>query len=249
MSSVRSIALAAVFACGTLAYGTASAGVVVSSSGPSASSYPVGKKLGDDERIVLARGDTLTVLDNGGTRVLRGAGTYTLGQQAGRARSDTFAVLTRQGAARRVRTGAVRVGDGASPDGSPNLWYVNVRNSGTHCLAGPDGVRLWRSASEGEAAYTVRPAGAESSTTVNFGDGETLLAWGNTTYPITDQSSFEIAGPGGAKVSVTFMLLGEMPGDAEGLAERLIAKGCANQLELLSTAMLVEEAGGGGQPG
>ena len=61
----------------------ASAGVVVAASGPSASDYPVGKKIGNSERIVLRAGDTLTVLDGNGTRVLRGAGTYSLGQQAG----------------------------------------------------------------------------------------------------------------------------------------------------------------------
>ena len=77
-------------------------------------------------------------------------------------------------------------------------------------------------------------------------DGETLLAWGETKLPITDRSRFDLSGPDGT-ISVTFMLLGEMPGDAEGLAERLIAAGCQKQLEVLSTAMLVDD--GGPQPG
>ena len=58
----------------------ASAGVVVSSSGPSAGTFPVGRTISNDERIVLRAGDTLTVLDGNATRVLRGAGTYSLGQ-------------------------------------------------------------------------------------------------------------------------------------------------------------------------
>src|SRR5690606_12885977 len=106
--------------------GAALAGVVVSVSGPSASSYPVGRKLGDDDRIVLRAGDTLTVLDGSGTRVLRGAGTYSLGQTSGTKASSTFAILTERRSARRARTGAVRAGDLDTPVRSPNLWYVDV---------------------------------------------------------------------------------------------------------------------------
>src|SRR5262245_8803700 len=84
--------------------GAALAGGVVSASGPSAGNFPVGKRIGDTERIVLRAGDTLTVLDGKGTRVLRGAGNYTLSQQAGPSRRSTFAVLTEQRSAARVRT-------------------------------------------------------------------------------------------------------------------------------------------------
>src|SRR6187551_2731497 len=99
-------ALAAV-AC-ALAPGMASAGVVVSASGPSAASFPVGKSIGNSERIVLRAGDTLTVLDGNGTRVLRGAGTYTLSQQASRSQPGAFADLTQRRTGAQVRTGAVR---------------------------------------------------------------------------------------------------------------------------------------------
>src|SRR5688500_3179842 len=80
----------------------ASAGVVVAASGPSAGNFPVGKKIGDSERIVLRAGDSLTVLDGNGTRVLRGAGTFSLDQQAGPSQRGTFAVLTERRSAAQI---------------------------------------------------------------------------------------------------------------------------------------------------
>ena len=88
----------------------AQAAIVVSSSGPSAGAYPVGKKLPDTGTITLRPGDTVTVLDSKGTRVLRGAGTFAIGAPSGGSASSTFAVLTMQRSAQRVRTGAVRSG-------------------------------------------------------------------------------------------------------------------------------------------
>src|SRR4051812_643010 len=95
-------AVLAAVAC-VLAPAGASAGVVVSASGPSAASSPVGKSIGNSDRIVLRAGDTLTVLDGNGTRVLRGAGTYSLDQQAGPSKRGTFADLTQRRAASQVR--------------------------------------------------------------------------------------------------------------------------------------------------
>ena len=108
LSTKRIIAGAIAAASCLLVPAAASAGVVVAASGPSAGSYPVGKKIGDSERIVLRAGDTLTVLDGNGTRVLRGAGTFSLDQQAGPSRRSTFAVLTERRSAQRMRTGATR---------------------------------------------------------------------------------------------------------------------------------------------
>src|SRR6187431_2281458 len=104
-SRMRLAAAALAAAACALAPVAARAGVVVSASGPSAASFPVGKSIGNSERIVLRAGDTLTVLDGNGTRVLRGAGTYSLGQQGGANKRSTFAVLTERRTASRVRTG------------------------------------------------------------------------------------------------------------------------------------------------
>src|SRR5688572_27949279 len=96
-------------------HATTSAGVVVAASGPSAEHYPVGKKIAGSESIVLPAGVTLSVLDGNGTRVLRGAGTYSLVLPGGPSRRSTLAVLTDRRSARRTGIGASRGEDDGTP--------------------------------------------------------------------------------------------------------------------------------------
>ena len=235
----RLAAMAMAAAC-AVAPALAFAGVVVSASGPSAASFPVGKKIGDSERIVLRAGDTLTVLDGNGTRVLRGAGTFSLDQQGNANKRSTFAVLTERRTASRVRTGAVR-GDEDTPVHSPNLWYVDVGHPGTVCIAAADRVRLWRATTEGDATYSLRPAAGGTSHSVTFADGDMLAPWDTGAFPITDGASFGLSGPGAATGStLTFAVLDTVAEEPEALAQQLIENGCTQQLELLSTATLVE---------
>jgi len=214
------------------------AGVVVAASGPSASQYTVGKKIGDTERITLRAGDTLTVLDGDGTRVLRGPGTFSLDQQSGASQRNTFAVLTERRSANRMRTGAVR-GDGTgTPTHSPNLWYVDVSQPGKVCLAGNERVRLWRNTTEGDATFLLRADGGGSHT-VTFGDGEMLAPWDTSLLPISSGGVYHIAGPTGPDQELTVVVLDAVAEDPEALAAQLIENGCTNQLELLSTATLI----------
>ena len=218
----------------------ASAGVVVSASGPSAASFPIGKKIGNSERIVLRAGDSLTVLDERGTRVLRGAGTYSLDQQGGASQAGTFAALTQRRTASQVRTGAIRGDD--QPAHPTNLWYVDVSHSGTVCVTGTDRVRLWRPATEGDATYSLRASAGGASHSVTFADGATLAPWDTSAFPIADGASFALAGPEGAgSGTLTFAVLDAAAEEPEALAQQLIEKGCTQQLELLSTATMIEE--------
>lgn len=243
MSSARE-AKALMLAVGAALAMTATAaqasGVVVATSGPSAGKYPVGHKVGDDERIVLAAGDSVTVLDSRGTRIFKGAGTYTLGQQAAAAKTGTFALLTRERAAQRMRTGAVRGGVG-EPVTRPNLWYVDVASSGAMCVPDTDDIRLWRATTEGNETVTIRPAGSGAATQAVFRDGEMLSPWNARDLPVQDGSSFVISQPKAADRTVTFKLLGTVPSEPEALAEDLISHGCTAQLEVLAQAMRVDE--------
>jgi hypothetical protein len=236
--SLKSMALALAAASLTLP-AAALAGVVVAASGPSANSFPAGKKIGDAERIVLRAGDSLTVLDGKGTRVLRGAGTYTLAQQAGPSRRSTFAVLTEQRSAARVRTGAVRGEDTGAVLSPTNLWYVDISKPGKTCLASTDRVRLWRGSAEGDASYTVRGASGGGQT-VEFSDGEVLAAWDVVALPVTAGSEYRVTGPDGDG-TMSFFVLPAVPEEPEDLAAELIANGCTRQLEILSSAMMVAE--------
>jgi hypothetical protein len=214
----------------------AQAGVVVAASGPSAKTYPVGKKLGANDTVVLQAGDTLTVLDEKGTRVLKGAGSFSLASKTGADRSSTFALLTRQRSAQRVRTGAVR-GTEAGPVTRPNLWYVDVRQSGPMCLANPSEVRLWRPATTGEALYAIGPDGSKATSKAAFGDGEMLTVWDLSQSPVADGAKYVVAGQDGSPQEITFRLLDTVPDAPEDLALKLIEKGCTAQLDVLSSAM------------
>jgi hypothetical protein len=236
----KSLALLAAAVLAVMPMAQAHAGVVVSVSGPSAKTYPVGRKIAPTDRIVLQAGDTLTVLDEKGTRVLRGAGSYTLATQASEDRSNAFALLTRQRSAARVRTGAVR-DTTLGPVTRPNLWYVDVRQAGPMCIADASEVRLWRPVTAGEQLYAIGVGGAKVTSKANFGDGDMITVWDLAQAPITDGATYVIAGGDGKPNEITFRVLDTVPADAEALAAKLIDLGCTAQLDVLSTAMASAE--------
>ena len=242
MTLLRRGMIAGALAAATVAAPMAvSAGVVVSASGPSAGTFPVGKKIGDSERIVLRAGDTLTVLDGDSTRVLRGAGTFTLNQRTATNRRGTFAALTEQRSAQRMRTGAVRNVPELGPRHSPNLWYIDVGQRGTFCLAGTERVRLWRNSEAGDATYTLTAANGDRET-VTFADGEMLAPWDTSVLPVSGDAVYRLSGPGGANTGeLRIAVLDGAADNPEDLAGQLIERGCTQQLNLLSTALLANE--------
>lgn len=241
MSWVRNLSIGTALACASLMLfspATVMADVVVASSGPSAGQFPVGRKLAATDQITLKAGDSVTVLGSAGTRIISGAGNHRVGAR-GAAKRSTFATLTRQRDAARVRTGAVR-GDltGAAITRS-NIWYVDVTRSGAMCIADGMAVQLWRPATQGSPTYTVGNAGSADRMHLAFAEGSTTTDWDLVRMPVEDGASFTITGPGGAQpIEITFAVLGAQPGNPEDLAAALIEKGCTSQLELLSSAMM-----------
>jgi hypothetical protein len=239
MRSIDRLAAATVAIAACAAAPAAMAAIVVASSGPSAAQYPAGKKLDDDGQVTLRAGDTLTILDARGTRVLRGAGTFSVSSPAaGADRSATFAALTRQRASQRVRTGAVR--DPVAPVKvmSPNLWYVDVSQGGTRCLVDPAGLRLWRADASAPASYRIAGSG-NASATVDFAASSMVAAW-DAALPVSEGASYAISRAGSPQsVTISFALLPEMPETAEAMAQVLIEKGCTTQLDLLAQSLAV----------
>jgi hypothetical protein len=217
----------------------AMAGVVVKSTGPSSTKYPVGTKLDDNADITLKAGDVVTVLTAEGTRVIKGAGTFRVGDRP-QVASDRFASLTRKRAATRVRTGAVRGTNDAVPT-NPNLWYVDVTRSGTICLYDLATVRLWRPGNEGTATYRITAHGADNSDAqaeVTFDDTVTVAALDPARLPITEGGHYMITGPDGSTTAeLNFVLLSDEVEAPDSLAEALIAKGCSVQLETLASTL------------
>ena len=220
----------------------AMAGVVVKSTGPSSAKYPVGSKLNDEASITLRDGDAVTVLTAQGTRIIRGAGTFRVGDRP-QVASDRFASLTRKRAATRVRTGAVRDGlDGEVTN--PSLWYVDITRSGTICLYDLATVRLWRPGTAGTATYRVAATGANAGeVAVTFDDTVTVAALDPARLPVAEGGRYVVTGPDGqTSAELSFVLLAEDYNAPDALAEALIARGCSVQLETLANTF--EESAG-----
>jgi hypothetical protein len=235
MSWVKSAIAATSLGVGFVLAGTASAAIVVASSGPSASQFPAGKKLDDAGRITLKSGDSVTVLDQRGTKVLRGPGRFAVSQPGRPLPNPAFAALTRRDAATRARTGAVRTGDEGKPI-SPNLWYVDVARPGTQCVTAPDAVQLWRGDASKARRYRLTSTAATGA--VAFAADDATAPWDTAHAPIADGASYTLAPEGAAPIgSFTFAIVDNPPAEAEDLASVLIAKGCTAQLELLTQTL------------
>ena len=215
-----------------------SAGVVVKSTGPSSSTYPVGRQIADSATITLRSGDRITVLTERGTRVMAGPGTFRVGEGATRTRRR-FSDLTQRGNSRRVRTGAVRgAGDGA-PQTPPKLWDVDVAVEGTICLNDLSSVRMWRADQTSAQTFTITDQSSQASLAVPFVGTEPFRSLDPEGLAITNGGQYTITTPASegaepSSVSVTFVLLdGDYPTEA-ALAQGLFASGCTVQLERLA---------------
>jgi hypothetical protein len=231
MFSIRCGALA--LACTIGVSGAALANtIVVSSSGPSARTYPAGKSLPAGSRIVLTAGDTMTVLDSRGTRTLRGPIT-TSAEAAATAANPSFAALVATQNRRRARTGAIRgAGEAAKPS---NLWYVDVGAGGTVCVADPSAVQLWRPDMQQAATLTVVGEGASGA--ASFPVGQNTAAW-PASLPVTAGRSYTLSGGGLVKPTrLRFAVLPAAPSDPATTYATLDAEGCTAQKQLLLSAM------------
>jgi hypothetical protein len=207
--------------------------IVISSAGPSARSYPSGKSLAAGSRIVLAAGDTLTLLDSKGTRTLRGP-IATSAEAAATRANTSFAMLVATQNRRRPRTGAIR---GASEPAKPiNLWDVDTSTSGTVCVVNPATVLIWR-ADATRAATVAVTSEAGGNASVSFPDKISLTAW-PASLPIAEGRTYVLSGGGLARPAhVRFALLATPPSDPASTYAALDAKGCEAQKTLLLNAM------------
>lgn len=238
---------AAVLALATAASAAAQA-VVVRSTGPSASAYPMGRKLPANSAISLRAGDHVTVLDKSGTRVLAGPGTFTLNSAVNRDAGSGAALasmMARTGGAR-TRTGAVRGAPvlGATTSGPSSIWYVDVSKGGTYCVADPAQVVLWRPDSTTEGTGKLLSADG-SMADVTWRAGSSLKLWPSATMPVVDGQSYKFSNTVSQPVSITVKLVTAVPEDEVDVAGMLADKGCTAQLDLLANAASVGSASGG----
>lgn len=208
--------------------------MVVRASGPSARTYAPGSKLADGGSLVLKAGDVVTLLDAKGTRTLRGPGNFSVAASAGAAPANgvMLTALLDTKRVRRARTGAVRGAVGSAPavpPHRPNLWMVDIAESGTLCVADPAGLRLWRADAAKPASVRISGNGAEA--TAKFAAGEAIAAW-PAALPVREGAAYRLS-DGGRTADVRLALMGEVAPGLDGAASSLIAHQCKGQLDLL----------------
>jgi hypothetical protein len=209
-----------------LAAGAAAADIiVVRSTGPSAKSFPPGKRMPESARISLKAGDNLIVLDGRGTRTIRGPGNFTAGAPAiGRVASSGPASQRRAriGAVRGIETGRLR---------PPSIWHVDVARSSNVCVADASKVTLWR-ADPAEAVTLDIGAGSGGSRQLAWQPGSTTLPWPSD-LPVADGAEYRLSWKGAAAPTVLrFRTMGERPSGLEDMAQTLIRNRCDAQLDL-----------------
>ena len=199
--------------------------MVLRATGPSAASFKPGKTMADEERVTLKANDQLTVLDARGTRVLRGPGTFVIGQ-ASTATTSTLAALAGSGDTRRARIGAVRSVPPVDGQLLPNIWFVDTTRSGATCVGDPRGVTLWRSVADTAGSTTIT-ADSGATAKVDWIAGQSTVAW-PASLPVTDHAVYRIAGS-----RIEFRVVQPQPADLQQLAGALVANQCQGQLDVL----------------
>ena len=208
--------------------------LVVRSTGPSARSFPPGKRLPETARIGLKAGDQLIVLDGRGTRSIRGPGTFTAGvPTVGRIASSGPASQRRAriGAVRGVETGELR---------PPSIWHVDVAKSSNFCVADPARVTLWRA--DAAKAVTLDIGGADGrAKQLSWQLGSSTLAWPSD-LPVTDGALYRLSRSGGAGwTGIRFRTIPAKPAGLEVMAQTLIRNQCDAQLDLFIDTVKLPE--------
>jgi hypothetical protein len=236
--SFRSLAFAA--AALALGPGVDAASLVVRASGPSAATYPPGKMLADTAKLVLKANDEVVLLDNKGTRTLRGPGNFSALATASVAASNgtALAALVDQRSDRRVRIGAVRTVEGTDQR-PPNIWYIDSSRGGTVCIADPAQTMIWRPNPDKPASMSAAPA-TGASTTIDWGAAQAVQPWPQA-LPLTEGAQYRMAGASGP---IKITVVGTPPEELQDIAQVLIKHDCTAQLDLLVTTTNAANAAG-----
>lgn len=219
---VRPLLAAAILATATAAVADI---LVVRSSGPSAKSFPPGKRLPESSRISLKASDQLTVLDGRGTRIIRGPGTFTAGAPTiGRVASagPTVQRRARIGAVRGVETGALR---------PPSIWHVDVARSSNFCVADASKVTLWRAEAAEALILSIGGSGGRLKR-LSWQPGSSTMAWPSD-LPVAEGAEYRLSWTGGATpTTLRFRSVPAKPAGLEDMAQTLIRNQCEAQLDL-----------------
>lgn len=232
-----------VAAAGLMAGAALADTLVVRSIGPSAASYPPGRKLPDNARISLKPRDVITVLDARGTRTLTGPGVFAASTTAANDNATSvLAALTNERRDRRTRVGAVRQVEGVT-DARPDIWMVDVAKPGAVCVTDPKAVELWRADPSKAAQGSIAEVGGKASAQLSWAPGQSSQPW-PTGLTVVPGGRYRVANGSAAAIEIRTFVVDSSPADLTGIADALIKRGCATQLDqVVATAAAVSAAG------
>ena len=231
--------LTAAAALAALSISTAAAAdaLVVRSTGPSAASYPVGRRLPPTDRVVLRQGDRVVLVGEGATRTLSGPGSFPVRAGNSAAVQTSGATLSRYlstGGGTISRTGAVRGAGADGPPAPPNLWVLDFSKGGTFCVADAARLNLWRPDMAEDTLLRVENVSAPGmQASLAFVVGQNFRPWPGDTMPVADGQSYRISGPGLDRPTVIRFAMVSAATDPESVATALADKGCTTQLARL----------------
>lgn len=217
--------------------------VVVRSTGPSAVNYPKGKRLAATDQVALKAGDIVTVLDKAGTRVLRGAGTFSLVVAANRDRSGAALLARSLSNPASVRAGAVRgAGDTSGENVMPvSIWLADTDEGGTVCVPRGSDLYLWRKDSANRSFSWLTEATGGEMVRMQWPPKTVGIAWPKTvlapqearTYRIYDETTPDKA----TEFRIVMIEPEAVPADAASLGTLLLDNGCKAQFDWLAASL------------
>ena len=210
--------------------------IVIKSAGPSVKSYTPGKVIADNSSVTLKAGDTLTLLDGQGTRVLKGPGVFAT--TATTQTSSNLTTMFKNTGTRQVRTGAVRGVNTGAPPRPSNIWLIDTSKSATVCVADTSAVSLWTPSGEAVSKLTLTRVSDGKSVPLDMRPMQSVRAWPIEELPITDASEFRVTREASAaSVTLHFATLGPNPQGVENTIASFVRSGCTTQLDMLIEAM------------
>lgn len=243
---MRTIAVAAAGALALTGLGTSPAAaqaVVVRASGPSAGQFPAGRKLAAGAKVSLNAGDVVTVLDQVGTRVLKGKQTFTIDSRVARdglvgmlARSLTNPTTVRAGAVR----GAV-LPVAMAPMIPRSVWIADIDRGGKVCVPQGSGLYLWRGANETRRVTSLGETEGGAVVQLLFPPRTSGVGWPSASLPLLAGRSYRLTEEGAADKAVEFEIVSlapdAVPDSAADLGTILLANGCVVQAEALADTL------------
>lgn len=221
--------------------------VVVRSTGPSAVSYPKGKRLTASETVTLKQGDVVTVLDKAGTRVLRGAGSFMLNGTVNRDRGGAALLARSLSNPASVRAGAVRgAGDTSGENVMPvSIWLADTEQGGNVCVPRGSDLYLWRGKADKRSFTWLTEATGGEMVRMQWPPKTVGIAWPKTmlapqegrTYRIYDETKPDTV----AEFRIVMIEPEVIPADAASLGTLLLDNGCRAQFDWLAATLAEED--------